>query len=191
MSKKSKKKVASKKATKAEDKNEIKAVSKEEAADQKNTPTLNIPRLLDMVGGILHKTFLAGDQENAKKLFKKIKKDKKVPMGSINIEEKLELKLNLGLDYSEFQGPGFNFDMFKASLHSMLGHMAKVLKEQGNLNLLTNEQNMMLFNLPGVIKKDDQYNVMVTMIDPTATGEITFNLLYVDPTQYEALKEEA
>ena len=181
---KSKKKVASKKAE-TENKSEVKA----EASNENNAPTLNIPRLLDLTGGILHKTFVTGEKEEAKKMFKKLKKEKKLPMGSINIEEKLELKMNLGLDYSEFQGAGFNFDLFRASLHAMLSRIANVLKEKGNLNVLTNEQNMMLFNLPGVIKKDDQFNVMVTMIDPTTPGEITFNLMYVDPSQFEGLQD--
>lgn len=185
----SKKKKVSSKTSKAEQKVETEAPAENAAAEQKNdTPTLNIPKLLDLTGGILHRTFVSGDKEDGKKMFKKLKKEKKLPMGSINIEEKLELKLNLGLDYTEFQGPGFNFDLFRASLHAMLSRIAAVLKEQGNLNVLTNEQNMMLFNLPGVIQKDDQFNVMVTMIDPTVAGEITFNLLYVDPNQFEGLK---
>ena len=170
------------------------------AANPKQQIDLNLVQVLDLGCGIMHQAFIKQPADKAKALLKDLKNGKAVKLGAItltpkNVDGKAiegqghELPLKLALDYSEFVGP-FGFPVFLDSLKAMLARIGQTLREKKDLNLLTNhEQGSVLVHQPGVIQVNGQYNVMVVAIEPGKNKEITLRLMFVDPEQYEQLKQ--
>ncbi|MEC8428834.1 MAG: hypothetical protein VXZ35_10425, partial [Pseudomonadota bacterium] len=90
------------------------------------------------------------------------------------------------MDYSEFVGPGFNFDVFQASLKQLLGGIAPRLKSKQDLNFRTSEQGGILVGVPGVIQTGEQINVLMLCLEMGTAGQVGIQLMYMDPTQFVA-----
>ncbi len=167
------------------------------AEKQVNTPPvidINLVPVLDLGCGMINQAFNRQPADKAKALWKELKTGKAVKLGAITLtpkngdmEKRKELPLKVALDYSEFVGQ-FGFPVFIDALKSMLGRVAQTLREKKDLNLLTNsDQSKVLVHLPGVIKVNDQYNVLVIAIELAVDNEITLRLMFVDSSQYEQL----
>ena len=48
-----------------------------------------------------------------------------------------------------------------------------------------------MIHLPGVIEIEGQYNVLVMTVEPEGRQNIVLHLMFVDPNQYEALKNKS
>lgn len=160
---------------------------------------INLVQVLDLGCGILHQAFIRQSADKAKPLLKELKTGKSIKLGAITLTPKKaegdtspavahELPLKVALDYSEFVGQ-FGFPVFLESLKAMLARIALTLREKKDLNLLTNDdQSQVVIHQPGVIKVNDQYNVLLIAIEPGLHNDITLRLMFVDPSQYEKLK---
>ncbi len=161
---------------------------------------LNLVQVLDLGCGILHQAFVKQPADKAKALLKELKHGKRIPLGALTLSNKnaegevvdsLEVPMSLELDYSEFKGGGFGFPVFEAALKAMLSQVGQTLKAKKDLNILTNQQTGgTLVHLPGVIQKDGQYNVLVICIEPGQKDSIILKLMFVDPDQYEQLRQD-
>ncbi len=161
---------------------------------------LNLVQVLDLGCGILHQAFFKQKPDAAKALLKDLKGGKKVSLGALTLSNKnqegevqdsLEVPLAVELDYSEFKGGGFSFPAFQAALQAMLNQIAQTLKAKKDLNLLTNQKTGgALVHQPGVIKIGEQHNVLVIAIEPGGKDDIVLRLMFVDPGQYESLRED-
>ncbi len=158
----------------------------ESTANSTQPPTVNIPQLVDLTGGILGKLLISASKDKAKHLFKDLKSGSVVDLGEITAGEKLKFKLKLAMDYSEFVGPGFNFDVFQASLKQLLGGIAPRLKSKQDLNFRTSEQGGILVGVPGVIQTGEQINVLMLCLEMGTAGQVGIQLMYMDPTQFVA-----
>lgn len=85
-----------------------------------NQVRVDLPRVLDLGCGILVQLVLQAKKENAKNLFKRLKAGDKIALGAINIGQQAKITLNLALDYSAYDGPGFNSDVFRASVDQLV-----------------------------------------------------------------------
>lgn len=172
------------------------------AAQQAQVPRkidINLVQVLDLGCGILHQAFIRQSADKAKPLLKELKAGKSVKLGAITLTQKKpendstppitqELPLKVALDYSEFVGQ-FGFPVFLEALKAMLARIALTLREKKDLNLLTNgDQSKVVIHQPGVIKVNDQYNVLLIAVEPGLNNDITLRLMFVDPAQYEQLK---
>ncbi len=161
---------------------------------------LNLVQVLDLGCGILHQAFFKQKPDAAKSLLKDLKGGKKVSLGALTLSNKddegeikdsLEVPLAVELDYSEFKGGGFSFPAFQAALQAMLNQIAQTLKAKKDLNLLTNQKTGgALVHQPGVIKIGEQHNVLVIAIEPGGKDDIVLRLMFVDPGQYESLRQD-
>lgn len=149
---------------------------------------LNIIELTNIAANILDQLFIRAPKDKAKNMFKDIKQGKTVPLGKIKIQESLNPPLQLSLDYSEFRGPGFNFDAFSAALKGILSRVSEHMQAKKDFDVLSSEDGTALIHLPGIIQIQDQYNVMLMALELGTLEKITLKLMFVDPSQYESLK---
>jgi hypothetical protein len=158
--------------------------------NEKQTIDLNLIELVNLAAKILSSVFINAPKDKAKPVFKGIKQGKTLPLGTIKIQDKLEPKLQLALDYSEFRGPGFNYDVFEASLKAVLAQISRKFQEKGDLNILNSENGSLVIHLPGVVQLNDQFNVLVMALELGNMETITIKLMYVDPDQYDELNKK-
>ena len=85
-----------------------------------NQVRVDLPRVLDLGCGILVQLVLQAQKEKAKALFKRLKAGDQVALGAINIGQQAKIKLNLALDHTAYVGPGFNTDVFRASVDQLV-----------------------------------------------------------------------
>lgn len=161
---------------------------------------LNMVQVLDLGCGIMHQAFVKQPADKAKALLKELKHGKRIPLGSLTLTNKdaegevkdsLEVPMSLELDYTEFKGGGFGFPVFESALKAMLSQIGQTIKAKKDLNILTNQQTGgTLVHQPGVVKVENQFNVLVVCIEPGKKEDIIFKLMFVDPNQYEQLRSE-
>ena len=155
---------------------------------EKQTVDLNLVELVNLAANILNQLFIKAPKQKAKPVFKDIKQGKSFALGSVKIQDTLQSSLQLALDYSEFRGPGFNFDVFETALRGILQQISQKFQAKADLNIMTSEQGSVLIHLPGMIQMNDQLNVMVMAFDLGTMETITIKLMFVDPSQYDAVR---
>lgn len=153
---------------------------------EKQTIDLNLVELVNIAAQILDQLFIKAPREKAKSVFKDIKQGHSFALGSVEIQKVFKPSLALALDYSEFVGPGYNFDIFQAALKGILLRISEKFQQQGDLNILTGEDNSLLIHLPGFVQQGQQVNAMVMAFDMAKTDIITIRLMFIDPGQYQS-----
>ncbi len=156
-----------------------------------NELSLNMVELTNLAAKILDQIFLKSPKEKAKPVFKDLKQGNKLNLGSVTIANTLSPGIELSLDYSEFVGPGFNFDVFTLALKTMLAQISQKFQQKSELNVMYSEDNRsMLLNLPGLVMMKEQLNAMVLGFDLGDLKTITIRLMFIEPSQYEAVKKD-
>jgi hypothetical protein len=146
---------------------------------------INLIEMVNLSANVLHKTFLSSTDKKARDFFKTLKQGKAIKPGTLSLGKELEAPLDIALDYSEFQGPGFNFDIFVAALHAMLKRISAKLKAKEDLNIMSSETGSFLVNLPGMVEREGHVNVLVMSLDFSVTKKITLQLMFLDPEQFK------
>lgn len=154
---------------------------------EKNVIDVNLLELVNVAANVLDQLFINAPKDKAKLTFKNMKNGNKQSLGKITINNLIESPVNMTLDYSEFRGPGFNYDVFIAALRSILGQLSEKFRAKAELNILSSDDNTQLIHLPGIVNINSQFNVMVLAIELGTLDKITIKLMFVDPGQYEAL----
>ena len=157
---------------------------------EQKTIDLNLVELTSLAANILDSLFLKAPKDKAKPIFKDLKQGKRYPLGTVKIQNTLEPKLHLELDYSEFCGPGFNFDAFIMALRGILTQVSQQFKMKGDLNIMTSDTGSVMIHLPGMIQIGEQLNAMVLAFEMGNQQQIGLRLMFVDPAQYEALRKD-
>ena len=121
----------------------------------------------------------------ARGFFKTLKQGKTIKPGTLRLGKEVEAPLEIALDYTEFKGPGFNFDIFVAALHAMLQRISVRLKAKEDLNILSSDSGSFLINLPGMVEHDGHVNILVMSLDFSVAKEITLRLMFLDPEQFK------
>lgn len=146
---------------------------------------VELPKVLDLGCGILLRAISKAPKLRAKELFKRLKQGEKVFLGDITVGGRLKLKLNLTLNAKEYVGPGFNLEVFRASVDQLLKKVAPRLRSKQNLNIRSNEDGVVLFDIPAGIRVKGQLNVMMLFMELNKVGEITMRLSYMDPEHFQ------
>ncbi len=156
-------------------------------ANEKPEIDINIVPILNVAAGILQTGFITGPRAHAKQEFKKLKQGKSIKVATLNIGQLKDAPLKLQLDYSEYKGPGFGFDSFSAALISMLRHTETAFKEEKDLNILTsqNQNELVLAALPGIVRREEQINVMMMSFSFSQSPDIILKLMFVEPGQFD------
>ncbi len=85
-------------------------------------------------------------------------------------------------------GPGFGFDSFIAALTSMLRQTETAFNEEKDLNMLTdpNQRELVLAALPGIVRREEQINVMMMSFSFSQSPDIILKLMFVEPGQFKS-----
>ncbi len=147
---------------------------------------INIVQILNAAASILQTEFLTGSRAHARQDFKKLKQGKSIEVATLNIGQLKDAPFKLQLDYSEYKGPGFGFDSFIAALESMLRHTEIALKEKKDLNMLSDQKQreVVLAAVPGIIRREQQSNVMMMNFSFIQIPDVILKLMFVDPGQF-------
>jgi len=83
-------------------------------------------------------------------------------------------------------GPGFGFDSFTAALQSMLRNTENALKEEKDLNMLSNQNQSerVLAALPGIVRREEQINVMMMNFSFSQPPDVILKLMFFEPSQF-------
>ena len=146
---------------------------------------INLIEMVNLSANVLHQTFLSSPDKKARDFFKTLKQGKLIKPGTLSLGTELEAPLDIDLDHTEFQGPGFNFDIFVAALHAMLQRISAKLKAKEDLNIMSSETGSFLVNLPGMVEREGHVNVLVMSLDFTVAKKITLRLMFLDPEQFK------
>lgn len=162
-----------------------------------STQSLAPEKLLTVAANLLHKAFIDSSRAEAKRVFREIAAGKSVAVAKLAMEDGSELTVHISLDSSEMRGTP-SFSRFRDIVLAMLIRIAKQIEEAQDLHLFREqESSQMLFNLPGFefSEVDGQatlVNVVVLGIKQVQAGEITLNLMYLEPGQFEfAIRRDA
>ena len=136
----------------------------------------------------LNVQFFADKRADAKRLYQTINDGQQVPFMHIGFPDGAEISCDLALDHSQHVGK-LSFSKFRTCLATMMQTLAIRIEEKQDFNILHSQQGDMLFNIPGVVETDGNINVLVSGLRQTAPGRATIRLVFLDPAQYEPLKE--
>ncbi len=157
--------------------------------DKKNVD-LNLVEFVNLAAKLFDGLFIKAPKDKAKATFKDIKQGNSLDLGFITIQETLKPNLKLALDYTEFVGPGFNYDIFEASLKGILSQISQKFQAKADLNIMTSETGSVLIHLPGMTQLNEQLNVMVLAFELGDIKNVTIKLMFLEPSQYDALRKD-
>lgn len=155
-----------------------------------NKLDINLVELVNLAAKLLDNIFFRAPKDKAKPVFKAIKSGEKVPLGTVTLDQKVTSNLSLAMDYSEFKGPGFNFDICKLALQGILKQISDTFKVKGDLNVMSSEDGTVLIHLPGAVELSGQMNVMVMAFELSDINNIVFKLMFIEPEQYEPYRRQ-
>lgn len=151
---------------------------------------LNLAELTSLAARLLDGMFFATPKNEAKAVFKDLKKGLTILMGTVTLQQQYTFELKLALDYSEFKGPGFNYDLFLAALQAVMKQIKRAFDTRAELNVMTSEAGSALVHLPGAVVFENQLNVMVMAFEFVGERSITIKLMYLEPDQYEPYRQQ-
>jgi len=154
-------------------------------SSQQNQVKIELPRVLDLGCGILVQLVMQAPKEKGKALFKRLKGGDEVALGAITIGERAKIQFKLALDHSAYEGPGFNSDVFRASVDQLVKKIAPRLRAKQDLGIRTDNNGMVLFDIPAGVRVKGFLNVMMMVLDLRKAGEITMRLSYFEPSQFQ------
>ena len=151
--------------------------------------TLNIDprRLFNLGANLIAAGFIKQTANEAKKLFKDLKKGGTLKGGQIRSEKTGQvIPIMLELDRKQYRGK-FNFPNFDVAVRSLLQKFdtqARKDKELKELRTLTNKDSgEVLFNLPSGVSIDGNINVLMMAVKPEAE-RIIVRLVFMEPEPF-------
>jgi hypothetical protein len=151
--------------------------------------TLNIDprRLFNLGANLIAAGFIKQTANEAKKLFKDLKKGGTLKGGQIRSEKTGQvIPIILELDRKQYRGK-FNFPNFDVAVRSLLQKFdtqARKDKELKELRTLTNKDSgEVLFNLPSGVSIDGDINVLMMAVKPE-NESIIVRLVFMEPEPF-------
>ena len=113
---------------------------------EQKTIDINLVEVVNLAAKILDEIFLKSSKDKSKKLFKDLKAGKSISLGDVTIQESIKSPLLLALDYSEYRGPGFNYDAVETALKGILTQVSQKFQAKADLNIMTSEEGTALIH---------------------------------------------
>ncbi len=145
---------------------------------------VNPQKLLGLIASTLDRLFFGEEKAVAKKLYRQLRDGNAPQVMRLDAGEHGDLNCRLSLDTTECSArPGFA--VFRQVLAAHLQAVAKRLEEGEGPNVYTSDASSeMIFNIPGAIEYNEQVYVLVTGVQQTQPGVLTFKLQFLDPAQF-------
>ena len=146
---------------------------------------INIPQILEVSCNTLSKVVIQAPRGKSKMMFKQLKNGESLQLGKLNTDADHKINFDLSLNHKQFQGPGFNNDVFRASVDQLLKNIVPRLMAKQELKVRSDNQGRMLLDIPAGIRLKDQLNVMMLVLDLRKTNTIEMCLSYFEPSQFQ------
>jgi hypothetical protein len=151
--------------------------------------TINIDprRLFNLGANLIAAGFIKQTANEAKKLFKDLKKGGTLKGGQIKSEKSGQvIPIMLELDRKQYRGK-FNFPNFDVAVRALLQKFdteSRKDRELKELRTLTNKDSgEVLFNLPSGVSIDGDINVLMMAVKPQ-NDSITVRLVFMEPEPF-------
>jgi len=152
--------------------------------------SLNPKLLLAAMNQSLDKQFYQQPRDASKQLFKKLNDGEITSFMRIDTGEAGEVMCDLSLDKTLYVGK-LSFGKFRRALAMMMHAIKARLEVDEKLNALRSKDGEIMFNVPGIIKEGEQFNVMVCSFKSLGPGLASVRLMYLDPDKYAASVQQA
>jgi len=149
------------------------------------TQSLPPEKLLTIAVNLLHKAFGESTRLLAKHRFQYLEGGKAIYLATVQMEDKSELKVNLKLECSELKGK-LNFGGFRQLIAQLLAGCARQLDSKQPLNTFSDQDaKRWIYLIPALYQSDVAVNMLVLGVNMRQPGELTIELMFVDPAQFK------
>lgn len=154
-----------------------------------NEQTMNIDprRLFNLGANLIAAGFIKQNTNEAKKLFKDLKKGEALKGGELKAEKSGDvIAIKLELDRKEYRGQ-FNYPNFDVAIRALLQKFDTEVRKDKELKTLrtltSQETNEVLFNIPSGVKIDGDINVLMMAVKPE-NDCIIVRLVFMEPEPF-------
>lgn len=154
-----------------------------------NEQTMNIDprRLFNLGANLIAAGFIKQNTNEAKKLFKDLKKGEALKGGELKAEKSGDvIPIKLELDRKEYRGQ-FNYPNFDIAVRALLQKFDTEVRKDKELKTLrtltSQETNEVLFNIPSGVKIDGDINVLMMAVKPE-NDCIVVRLVFMEPEPF-------
>ena len=154
-----------------------------------NEQTMNIDprRLFNLGANLIAAGFIKQNTNEAKKLFKDLKKGETLKGGELKAEKSGQvIPIKLQLDRKEYCGQ-FNYPNFDVAVRALLQKFDTEVRKDKELKTLrtltSQETNEVLFNIPSGVKIDGDINVLMMAVKPE-NDCIIVRLVFMEPEPF-------
>jgi hypothetical protein len=154
-----------------------------------NKQTMNIDprRLFNLGANLIAAGFIKQNTNEAKKLFKDLKKGEALKGGELKAEKSGDvIPIKLELDRKEYRGQ-FNYPNFDIAVRALLQKFDTEVRKDKELKTLrtltSQETNEVLFNIPSGVKIDEDINVLMMAVKPE-NDCIVVRLVFMEPEPF-------
>lgn len=152
--------------------------------------SLNPKLLLSAVLDNLNLHFFTSTRDQAKQFYKLLNDEHPAPFMKIDMGDSGEVFCELSMDQSLYVGK-LNYGKFRKNLAMMMHAIKQRIDAEAPLTAMTSNTGEILFNIPGIVKEDDQINIMVCSFRQLGAGLATVRLMFLDPDDYAAAIQNA
>ena len=131
----------------------------------------------------LNQQFFVESRDYSKNLFKSLSNGDRHPLMKFEMGESGDVICHLELDKTEYVGK-INYGKFRKGLAMMMISIQRRLESQTPFNTLASDAGEILFNVPGILKTDEEVNVLMCSFKQLAPGLSLVKLMYMNPENY-------
>ncbi|MDB6060444.1 MAG: hypothetical protein JWM78_547 [Verrucomicrobiaceae bacterium] len=155
------------------------------------TQSVSAEKLLTISINLLHQAFGDTTRLLAKRRFQYLENGKSVYLAHVKMEDDSQLKVNVKLERSELKGK-LNFSAFRQVVAHLLGACAQQIESKQQLNTFSDtDEKRWIYLIPALYQSDVAQNMLVLGVNLRQPGELTLELMFVDPTQFQQQERTA
>ncbi len=139
--------------------------------------------VLGAINANLNHQFFVESRDHSKSLFKSLSEGERHPLMKFEMGESGDVLCELELDITEHVGK-LNYGKFRKGLAMMMMSIKHRLDSKESVTTLSSDTGEIMFNLPGVLKTQDDVNVLVCSFRQLAAGLSSIRLMYLNPNTY-------
>lgn len=142
-------------------------------------------KLLTIAINLLHRAFGESTRLAAKHRFQHLESGKAIYLATVRMDDGSELKVNAKLDSSELQGK-LNFGGFRQLITQLLSGCVRQLDSKQPLNTFSDQDaKRWIYLIPALYQSEVALNMLVLGVNMRQAGEVTIELMFVDPAQFQ------
>jgi hypothetical protein len=147
--------------------------------------SISAEKLLTISVNLLHQAFGDSTRLLAKHRFQYLENGKSVYLATVRMEDGSELKVNIRLERSELVGK-LNFSGFRQLVAQLVGACVRQLESKQPLNTFSDQDGKRwIYLIPALYQSDAALNMLVLGANMRQPGEVTIELMFVDPAQFK------